>query len=384
MYIKGIDYKKEKQYELSAELNVFKKKVKILEKEPKEAKIVVSVPFNLTTFRVYTFPVKDAEKIKNLVKGQLQFDIPVPIEELEYDFYLKDETAFCIITRKSVVEEIKNSYPKIDILDSEIFSLIRLMNFHGFSSGKIIHFSEDYIYYLQFEDNFPKTVNALTEKEVGDILSSDVYLSGKIPENLKEKYKVLNNPTENPSLNIAFGNVLRGIFDEIGVDFLHKEKADITTYILKGLIYFMISLIFINAGIYGKIFFLQKKIDEIRKKEKEIFIKYFSSTTPVFDPLSQAKGLVSSIENRKTQTIDALDILNDIGDAKKKTNIKELYKINIGISDFSIQGIAETLKDVENFKNELSKKYEVTIEESVTNTEGKIRFSIKGKLRWKR
>ncbi len=381
MYIKGIDYKKEKQYELSAELNVFKKKVKILEKEPKEAKIVVSVPFNLTTFRVYTFPVKDAEKIKNLVKGQLQFDIPVPIEELEYDFYLKDETAFCIITRKSVVEEIKNSYPKIDILDSEIFSLIRLMNFHGFSSGKIIHFSEDYIYYLQFEDNFPKTVNALTEKEVGDILSSDVYLSGKIPENLKEKYKVLNNPTENPSLNIAFGNVLRGIFDEIGVDFLHKEKADITTYILKGLIYFMISLIFINAGIYGKIFFLQKKIDEIRKKEKEIFIKYFSSTTPVFDPLSQAKGLVSSIENRKTQTIDALDILNDIGDAKKRTNIKELYKINIGISDFSIQGIAETLKDVENFKNELSKKYEVTIEESVTNTEGKIRFSIKGKLR---
>ena len=381
MYIKGIDYKKEKQYELSAELNVFKKKVKILEKEPKEAKIVVSVPFNLTTFRVYTFPVKDAEKIKNLVKGQLQFDIPVPIEELEYDFYLKDETAFCIITRKSVIEEIKNSYPKIDILDSEIFSLIRLMNFHGFSSGKIIHFSEDYIYYLQFEDNFPKTVNALTEKEVGDILSSDVYLSGKIPENLKEKYKVLNNPTENPSLNIAFGNVLRGIFDEIGVDFLHKEKADITTYILKGLIYFMISLIFINAGIYGKIFFLQKKIDEIRKKEKEIFIKYFSSTTPVFDPLSQAKGLVSSIENRKTQTIDALDILNDIGDAKKKTNIKELYKINIGISDFSIQGIAETLKDVENFKNELSKKYEVTIEESVTNTEGKIRFSIKGKLR---
>ncbi len=381
MYIKGIDYKKEKQYELSAELNVFKKKVKILEKEPKEAKIVVSVPFNLTTFRVYTFPVKDAEKIKNLVKGQLQFDIPVPIEELEYDFYLKDETAFCIITRKSVVEEIKNSYPKIDILDSEIFSLIRLMNFHGFSSGKIIHFSEDYIYYLQFEDNFPKTVNALTEKEVEDVLSSDVYLSGKIPENLKEKYKVLNNPTENPSLNIAFGNVLRGIFDEIGVDFLHKEKADITTYILKGLIYFIISLIFINAGIYGKIFFLHKKIDEIKKKEKEIFIKYFSSTTPVFDPLSQAKGLVSSIENRKTQTIDALDILNDIGDAKKKTNIKELYKINIGISDFSIQGIAETLKDVENFKNELSKKYEVTIEESVTNTEGKIRFSIKGKLR---
>ncbi len=381
MHIKGIDYKKDKQYELFAEVNVFKKKVKILEKEPKEAKIIVSIPFNMTTFRVYNFPVKDPEKIKNLVKGQLQFDIPIPLEELEYDFFLRDETAFCIITKKSVIEEIKEVYPKIDILDSEIFSIIRLMNFNGYNSGKVIHFYKDYIYYLEFEDNFPKLVHALSEKELSNYLDNNVFLSGEIPEDLKRKHKVLNNPTESPILNVAFGNVLRGIFDEIGIDFLHKEKADLTSYILKGLIYFIIALLFVNLGIYAKIYFLQQKIKEVQSKEKEIFIKYFSSSTPVFDPLTQAKGLVSSIENRKTQTLDALDILDDIGKAKMKTNIKELYKINIGISDFSIQGIAESLKDVENFKNELSKEYEVTIEESVTNTEGKIRFSIKGKLR---
>jgi len=381
MYIKGIDYKKDKQYELVAEVNVFKKKVKILEKEPKETKIIVSVPFNLTTFRVYTFPVKDPDKIKNLVKGQIQFDIPIPIEELEYDFYLKGETAFCVITRKNVIEELKETYPKIDILDSEIFSLIRLMNFNNYSSGKIIHFSNDYIYYLEFEDNFPKVAHALSDKELSNYLEKDVFLSGEIPEKLKEKHKILNNPTENPALNIAFGNVLKGIFDEIGIDFLHKEKADLTSYLVKGLVYFIIALVFVNIGIYTKIYFLQQKIKEIQNKEKEIFIKYFSSSSPVFDPLTQAKGLVSSVENRKVQTIDALDILDDIGKAKMKTKIKELYKINIGISDFSIQGIAESLKDVENFKNELSKKYDVTIEESVTNTEGKIRFSIKGKLR---
>jgi hypothetical protein len=381
MNIKGIDYKKEKKYELVAEVNVFKKKVKILEKEPKETKVVVSVPFNLTTFRVYKFPVKDNDKIKNLVKGQLQFDIPIPLEELEYDFYLKDDTAFCVITKKSVIEEIKETYQKVDILDSEIFSIIRLMNFKGENSGKVIHFSSDYAYYLEFEDNFPKMVHALSDKDLDKFLSSDTFLSGEIPESLKEKHKILNNPTKNPALNIAFGNILRGIFDETGIDFLHKEKADFTSYIVKGLIYFMIALFFINAGIYAKIFFLQEKIKEVKNKEKEIFIKYFSSSTPVFDPLTQAKGLVSSVENRKTQTIDALDILDDVGKAKMKTRIKELYKINIGISDFTIQGIAESLKDVENFKNELSKKYQVIIEESVTNTEGKIRFSIKGKLK---
>ncbi len=381
MYIKGIDYKEDNQYELIAEINVFKKKVKVLEKEPKETKVVVSIPFNKTTFRVYDFPVKDPDKIKNLVKGQLQFDIPVPIEELEYDFYLKDQTVFCVIAKKDVINSIKEKFNRIDILDSEIFSLVRLMNFNGYNSGKVLHFYKDYIFYLDFEGNFPKVAHALSEKELEEYLKDNVFLSGDIPEELKEKYEVLNNPTGNPSLNVAFGNVLKGIFNDLGIDFLHKEKADLTAYLLKGLIYFITAIVFINIGIYTKIYFLQKKIEEIKSKEKEIFIKYFSSSSPVFDPLTQAKGLVSSIENRKTQTIDALDILNDIGNAKKRTKIKELYKINIGISDFSIQGIAESLKDVENFKNELSKKYQVTIEESVTNTEGKIRFSIKGRLR---
>ncbi len=381
MHIKGIDYKESKQYELIADINVFKKKIKLLEKEPKETKTVISIPFNLSTFRVYTFPVKDPEKIKNLVKGQLQFDIPIPLENLEYDFYLKNETAFCVITKKSIIEEIKEKYPKIDILDSEIFSIIRLMNFHEKTSGKVIHFCENYTYYLEFEDNFPKVAHALNQHELENYLNKDTFLSGEIPDELKNKYDILNNPTGNPTLNVAFGNILRGIFNEIGIDFLHKEKADFTSYIVKGLIYFIVALIFINAGIYTKIFFLQKKIKEIQNKEKEIFIKYFSSSSPVFDPLTQAKGLISSIENKKTKTIDALDILDDIGKAKSKTRIKELYKINIGISDFSIQGIAESLKDVENFKNELSQKYEVIIEESITNTEGKIRFSIKGKLR---
>lgn len=61
-----------------------------------------------------------------------------------------------------------------------------------------------------------------------------------------------------------------------------------------------------------------------------------------------------------------------------KSGIEEIYRINVQTDSFSVQGIAPSLKDVEKFKNELSKHYRVTIEESVVTTGGKIRFRLKG------
>ncbi len=384
MIIRSIEYIKGEERIAYAEINPFKKEIKPIQKEPKEFKTIASLSALDTTFRIYTFPLKDKDKIKNLIEGQLQFDLPLPIEEIEYAYFIQDNKAFCVITRKEVIRDLKEKYGKVDEIDSDIFAIIRLFNLDIGNSGKVIHMYGEYGFYLEFENNFPTKVNVISEKEIEKYYDKSIFLSGKIPKNLIGTAKILKNPFNDPKFGVTTGIFLKPIFTDIGIDFLHKERSDVTLKILISAIVLFFAIIFIDIGLFIQNIFLKKEIQEVKSAEKEIFIKYFSQTTPVFDPLNQAKGLVAAAKTSKKDIFDVINVLNDIGKAKKIAKIKEIYQISINPLEFSIKGIALNLKDIETFKNLLSSKYNVVIEETVTNVEGEIRFSIKGKYKWEK
>ncbi len=377
MNITGIDYRENREFVLYGKVNPFKKEVVLLERKPKKSTVVVSVPVYLSTFRVYKFPIKDREKIKNLVRGQLKFDIPVPFEEIDYAYTVYgDGRVFCVITKKDIIQKINDKYEDVSVIDSEVFSLIRNFNHIGKKDGKIIHFFEDKTVYLDVRENFPENIRILKEEEVEGFLSDDIYLSGEIPDKFKKHDKVLYFNTDT-IYNVAYGNLLRNIYP-IGVDFLHKETVNFTSFFLKILTILILIFSFVATSLSVRNYFLQMEIKSVREKEKEIFQKYFSQNSPVYDPLLQAKGLVERAKSSERKVESLLDILEHIAQAKMKSGIEEIYRINVQTDSFSVQGIAPSLKDVEKFKNELSKHYRVTIEESVVTTGGKIRFRLKG------
>ncbi|NPA51911.1 MAG: hypothetical protein GXO22_03360 [Aquificae bacterium] len=376
MNIIGIDYREEKDFILYAKVNPFKKSVSLLEKPPKNSQMVVSIPSYLSTFRVYKFPIKDKEKIKNLIKGQLQFDLPVSFEEIDYSYYVhNDGRVFCVITKKEILNAVLKKYENVNIVDSEVFSLIRLLNFKGEKDGKIIHFFGENTVFVRINDNFPEDVHIIKEN-YKEYIDEDTYLSGDVPQEYKSHKKILNFNID-PKFNVAYGNILRGIYTN-GVDFLHKEQLNVISIFTKLILALIVAFAVIDISLLVSNALLQKQIEEVKNKQKEIYIKYFSPSGTVYDPITQAKGLIAKAKTSKSSTESLLDILEHIAKAKMEAGIEEIYKINLEKNGFSIQGVANSLKDIEKFKNELSKYYIVTIEETVVNAEGKIRFKIKG------
>ncbi|WP_029522759.1 hypothetical protein [Persephonella sp. KM09-Lau-8] len=374
MVIKGIDLGL--QVWLFGEVNPLKKEVKLLKKEPKNFKNIYAFPASKSTFRKYTFPFKDKNKIEKAVRTQIQLDIPVEPDQLEYGYYVhhnkgKSEV-FCVIVRKEDLSSIKDA----EIIDSEIFSLLRVARYYGIKSCKIIHFSEDYILYLQIEDDFIQQARVLSSVPEID---NETYLSGKIPEDLKNT-RILKNPEENPVLNVAFGAVLRGI-DDTGVDFLHKAESKNTERLIKGAIYLFTAVVLINIALFVKLFLLEKQLKTVKEKEKEIFMKGFNYTGEIFDPLEQAKGKLKAIKEGSSISTDAVDVLSFIAKEKKSFPDIKIYRINITESRFILQGTAHDIKSVENFKNRLSQKYPASIDETVSTPDGKIRFSISGEVK---
>ncbi len=374
MVIKGIDLGL--QVWLFGEVNPLKKEVKLLKKEPKNYKKIYAFPASKSTFRKYTFPFKDKNKIEKAVKTQIQLDMPIEPDQLEYGFYVhhtkgKSEV-FCVITKKENLSSIKNA----DIIDSEIFSLLRVARYYGIKNCKIIHFSNDYILYLQIEDDFIQQARVLSSMpEIDD----ETYLSGKIPQDI-ENPKILKNLEENPNLNVAFGCILRGI-DDTGIDFLHKTEGKTTERLIKGAIYLFIAVVLINIALFVKLFLLEKQLKAVKEKEKEVFIKGFNYTGEIFDPLEQAKGKLKAIKEGSSISTDAVDVLSFIAKNKKSFPDINIYRINITENRFILQGTAQDIKSVENFKNKLSQKYPASIDETVSTPNGKIRFSISGEVK---
>ncbi len=402
MIIKAVDLGS--AYEVTGEVNPFQKRIKLISKnylediysliqenkweeverkviEKKVSKVIFGFPVTKTLFRKYVFPFKNKEKIEKAVKGQLSVDLPLSLEDVEYAYVVKEiigenkVEVFCVIVPKEDISHFKHS------VDSEIFALMRLCKNQDIHNGTVVHFAKNYIYKVRFRDNFPESVRVIREDEIKNKelhYREDTVFSGFIPDYIPRD-RILNNPVGDPKYNVAYGLLLKSI-DDFGVDFTHKYDSQNINKLLKGALYLSLAIFFINVGLftYGSV--KERILRKIKSQEKEIYIKYFSASGEVYDPLLQAKGLVSSVKKYGYSPEDAADVLNEIGKAKEISGVKEIYKINISGKLFVIQGRASTIKDVEKFKNALSIKYKAKIEETINTPQGDIRFTIKGEV----
>ena len=372
--------------ELIGEVNPLKKEIKLVEGK-KPSKFIYGFPVNKSIFRKYIFPFKNREKINKAVKGNLQLDLPIPFEDVEYSFVYRERVedgkaeVFCVIVRKEDIQ----GFDKNSSLDSEIFALMRLTKFQYIHNGVIVHFSKDYIYLISFRNNFPESVRVIREKDLEEkklLDKNTVLFSGIIPDYIKEKVeknRILNNPTGRPEYNIPYGLLLKGI-DEFGIDFIHKDEEEILSKLIKGIAYIAVSVLIVNVGLIINWSLKEKELKKIKSKEKEIYIKYFNASEAVYDPVLQAEGLVSSFKHSEESLLDASDVLSQIGKAKDIAKIDEIYRVSIDGNIFSIQGKAKSVTDVEKFKNALSVKFKAEIDETVSTTDGKVRFSVKGEI----
>ncbi|WP_457643799.1 hypothetical protein [Persephonella sp.] len=376
MIIEGIDLASGNK--ILADINPLKKSVSVIQKG-KPVKKIYGFPVKKTLLRIYEFPFKNREKLHKAVISHLKYDLPVALDELEYSYITRAEgdttKIFCIAVRKS---DLKGFDGKSSV-DSEIFALIRLLRFNGITDCTLIHFGPDYIFVMKIKDSFPQFVRTILKEEIEIYTEENTYLSGFIPDDYRSgDINLLNNPTGDTKMNVAFGLVLRAL-DDFGVDLLHRDRGGLISVLLKGAVYLFIAFILLNGALFGVYYFKEKELKIVKEKEKEIFIKYFGDGTPVYDPLTQAKGLVSIKGKGSVSEEDAVDLLNEIGRAKKESGIKEIYKINISGTMFTVYGKADSITKVEKFKNLLSRKYTTTIEETVNTPAGDIRFVVKGK-----
>lgn len=373
MIVKGVDLGLNLQ--LVAKVKPLKNEVQILDKSSKIQKTIYGFPTIKSTFRTYEFNFLDKEKLKKAVETSLKLDLPFNIEEITYDYVVKIQKdkalVFCVIAKKEDIQNLQEA----DILDSEVFSILRIAKFLKIENANIIHFSDGYVLDLIMEDSFIKQVRVLKSIES---ISENAFLSGKIPENFEnhKKLKIKDLPTE---YNVAYGLILRTL-DDTGIDLLHKSSKDVFVSLLKGAFYLFLSIIILSFALGFKIYILNKQVEYIKEKQKELFVKSFNYTGSIFDPLEQAKSKLLMVKTKNTYTEDTIDVLNFIGKAINTTKDIKIFKITISNTRFTLKGQTKSIGKIEKFKNFLNRKYNVKIEETVNTPKGEVRFTISGEI----
>ena len=368
MIVKAVDKSLNKI--LIADVNPIKKSIKIINSfgNGKTFLEIYSIPSVKLTFRKYFFPVKKIDYLEKSLKTQLSLDLPISLKDVEYRYVYKESDkgldVFCVIVRKEDLKE----YPKESIVDTEIFSLLRLAKFNGIDEGIIYHFTENYVLKIVFKENFPEEVRVL--EEVG-LIEEDAYISGLIGDKFKN-FKVLNNLTSDPTNNVAFGLAIKSFYN-IGIDFLKKDDIDFVKKSIKNFFYLAVSILIINLVFFISLQIKNYELKKIKEKEKEIFFKYWQHSGKIYSPLTQAKGILKSIKRNKVIQKDATLTLESLGRMVKLSNINEIKKVYVSDNKIVIEGIADSNEDVEKLKKYFSRKFNLKNEE-IKSIDNKLKF----------
>ncbi len=374
MIIKGIDT--ELNNYLIGDINPIKKDIKIHQNitDKKVALEIYSIPSSKLTFRRYTFPIKKTDYLEKTLKTQLELDLPINLKEIEYRYIAKQTEnkldVFCVITKK---DEIKN-FPENSVVDTEIFSLIRVAKFNGITEGIIYHFTNSYILKLRFNDSFPEEVRVIDSVSS---IEEDAYISGNIKEH-NFNNKVLNNPTGEPYNNVAFGLLIKPIYD-IGVDFLKKNDTDFIKSNIKALTYLTLSLIILNLVFFINFQLKNYELKKIKDKQKEIFYKYWGQSGKIYSPLLQAKGILKNLKTKGRKKLDGIYILEQVGKSVKSSGVESIKKVHISPNRVFIEGVATNEIQFKEFKKVLAKYFSIENEETYLNQSEKLKFKIEAK-----
>lgn len=354
--------------ELVCYINPIKSEISIVDEKQNPDIILGVFPSIYTTYRI----IKDNSKLKGLdsyVKGLLKIESVLTDEDiLVRDIDLGGGYRFAVITEKSGIDKIKKDYPSMSVLDYEITSILRLLEFNNKKYSKLIHFNKDYATELNFDDGILKS---FITKDKNDVDISDAVVSGFIPEG--STAEVLNNPTGEPRYNIAYGGALH-FLSELNMNFLRKESSS-ENIIITTLILLLISFFILNGSYLGRKIHLDKKVNEIKALSTNEVKKI--GINNVVDPLLQVKGVMAGIKDDENKNI--FPFMDKIGFSLSKSKGINIFGLNITSDEVFIDADAQSMGDIEVFMKSLPSEYNFSIVETSKDPKGKIKFKIKGK-----
>ncbi|NPA13546.1 MAG: hypothetical protein GXO45_06135, partial [Aquificae bacterium] len=329
-------------------------------------------PVSKSLFRRYKLKVKDKKHIEKALHSKLKAELPLPLEKFRYRYIHRKDgdytDIFCVLIPEEELKGLKNK-----VVDSEVFALLRLFLHQGKREGSILHISQDYRYLLEVKDGFPEAVKVISGNTAVD---NNTYLSGKV----EGEGKRLNNPTGNPLYNVCYGLLIKDFYP-FGVDFNSQIEGDWLDKQLKGVLYIGAGFLAVGVGLYTLALSKGAVLKEIKEKQKEVYAKYISPNEVVIDPLTQAKGKLSQLQKSAGKTVDGAYILSKLGEAKVKAGIKEIKRVSINGGYIQIEGKADSITQIEKFKNTLSNQFDIKITQTSKTPSGQLRFGMEGRLK---
>lgn len=369
MIVRSIDTAN--QITLYLELNPLKGEISVIQKPSRVETTIVVLSAASTTFRIIDkTKTSQIKSVINYVKGLLRIQAPFDMEGMNIkDFSLGKNKVFALIYNPQILEKIKNDYPDCGIIEYEISSLLRLIEYNHISCERLLHFNKDYVVELIFENGLLLRANILHPSSVQ--IEANDFVSGFVPEGVKNN--IINNPTNDSRNNVAFGGALHYL-SQLNVNLLKKE-SNIDDIFLWTIIILLLSILLYNGSNIFKIYELKKKISFVDKKISEEAIKI--GLTKVVDPLLQAKSYLSKVKDERAK--DLILIIDKIGFAKSKIQPLSIYEFNITFSELYIEGEVTDPALITTFKNSLPSEYQYTIIETTKDPKGSTRFKLRGK-----
>ncbi|MCX8083911.1 MAG: hypothetical protein N3C60_03220 [Calditerrivibrio sp.] len=331
--------------------------------------VIAVMPAIDTSYRI----VKRNPKFKSItdyVKGLLKIESILDTDDIVVrGTQIDGDRDFVIFTDKYSIETYKKKYTQINILEHEVSSLLRLLEYNKIVCSRLLHFNQDYCIEITFDGGYLKGVHVLDVEEVNDV--DNALLSGFIPKGYNGP--ILNNPTNDPTKNVAFGGALY-YFSSININFLQKESSA-ESMIFVSLTMLIAIFIVLNAALFVKTFFLNKKTDQI-VKASIIELNKLNIKNAV-DPLSQVKGVLANLKERQEK--DLIPILDRIGYAVSQVKGINIYNMNATPEEIFIEGDAVSQVEVDDFKKRLPAEYNFNTMESVKDPKGVFKFKLRGK-----
>jgi|GEM_PF-3815958 len=366
MIVKSIDFAG--GAELVCDINPIKSEIKVLNRYNNVNALIGIFPAFNTSYRI----IKQNTKIKSFssyVKGLLRLESIIDNEDIVVrDIDLGDGYKFAVIAEKDEINSVRKDYPSISVLDYEITSILRLLEYNSMSCNRLIHFNKTYALELNFENGCLK---AFSVKDLQNIDDKADLFSGYIPENFD--VNILNNPTGDPKNNLAFGGALY-FLSSINLNFLQKESQKEFLFIYT-LIILLSAFLILNLSFWGRKFYLDAKISDLKNLSLDE-VKRVKIENAV-DPLLQVKGLVANMKDDEKR--DLFPILDKIGFALSQLRGVAIHSITLSPDDILIEADALSINDIEDFKKRLPADYNFTISETTKDPKGSIKFKIKGK-----
>lgn len=294
--------------------------------------VILSLPLKILNFRVLELPLKDKDKILEVLPFELEGMILGGSDRVIIDAVVlnKSDTKYRVLAvyiEKSVLGKILSDL-KISSLEPSLVTSIELRDvLNDFSTEKLIN---------PFDIDDAKRIKYAMEEII------------------------------NPSINLRRG------------EFVFKQHIEETKKGLKVASILLLLILFtISADIIFQLYTTRSEISNIKKELRKQYLELYPQEKNVVNEYYQLQSHLKELidKNNYLSGISALNTLNVLSQIDRKSTIFNELMIEKG--NLILKGEADNLNDIQQIKDNLSRNFEnVVISDSKSSLQNKMLFTI--------